>query len=79
MGVFRKYRDKNGNPTGPWFIQYPVERDPATGKIKYRTKKASWQKKNAQKMFRKKHDEFYDRERLGITADPDLTFDQLIE
>ena len=78
MGVFRKYRDKNGNPTGPWFIQYPVERDPATGKIKYKTKRASWKKKKAREIFRKKQDEFYEKERLGITADPDMTFDQLI-
>jgi integrase len=79
MGVFRKYRDKNGNPTGPWFIQYPVQRDPATGKIRYRTKKASWQKKKAEQMFRKKHDEFQEREWLGVTSEPDLTFNQLIK
>jgi integrase len=78
MGVFRKYRDSKGEPTGPWFIQYPVTRDPATGRVKYRTKKASWKKKKAQMMLRKLQDEFYEKERLGIAADPDLTFGQLM-
>ena len=78
MGVFRKYRDADGNLTGPWFIQYPVERDIPTGKIKYRTKKASWKKKKANEMLRMKQDEFYERERLGITADPNLTFGELL-
>jgi hypothetical protein len=78
MGVFRKYRDANGKPTGPWFIQYPVGRDPKSGKMRYTTKKASWQKKKAREIFRKKHDEFYQKERLGVTVDPELTFKELI-
>ena len=79
MGVFSKYRDSSGKPTGPWFVQYPVGRDPSTGRITYRTKKASWQKKRAQQILRKLQDEFYEKERLGIAADPDLTFGQLME
>lgn len=35
----------NPNGEGPCFIQYPYERDPQTGKIKYRTEKASFSKK----------------------------------
>jgi len=79
MGIFKKYRDKNGEPAGPWFIQYPVGRDPSTGKIRYRTRKASWKKKKAQEMFRAKQDEFYQKERFGVIADPDLSFSQLME
>jgi integrase len=79
MGVFRKYRDAHGNLTGPWFIQYPVERDIPTGKIKYRTKKASWKKKKAEKILREKQADFYERERLGLTVDPDLSFKKLVD
>jgi integrase len=79
MGVFRKGRDSDGNPTGAFYIQYPAGRDPLTGRIKYKTKRASWSKRKAEQMFRKKQDEFYERERLGVTVDPDLTFSQLMQ
>jgi|GEM_PF-2424474 len=45
MGVFKKYADKKGDKTGPWYVQYPVERL-ASGKIKYKTVRVSWNKKN---------------------------------
>jgi integrase len=78
MGVFRKNKDKNGKPTGPWYVQYPASRD-AKGKIKYKTLKASWQKKKAQEMLRKKQDEFYQAERLGITATKEMSFSELMD
>jgi integrase len=78
MGVFRKNKDKNGKPTGPWYVQYPASRD-AKGKIKYKTLKASWQKKVAKEMLRKKQDEFNQAERLGITATREMTFSELMD
>ena len=27
MGVYRKYRDKDGQPSGPWFVKYPYRMD----------------------------------------------------
>lgn len=78
MGIFRKSKDKQGKPTGPWFIQYPHTRD-TNGKIKYKTEKASWQKKKAQDMLRKKQDEFLERDRMGIRVNPDLTFSELMD
>ena len=78
MGVFRKSKDEKGKPAGPWFIQYPHSRG-ADGKIKYKTEKASWQKKKAQDMLRKKQDEFLERDKMGIRVNPDLTFSELMD
>lgn len=79
MGIYKKYKDKNGNPTGPWFIQYPHERDAKTGKVKYKIQKASWKKKTAQEILRKKQDEFFEKDQLGIKIDPEMTFSQLMD
>jgi integrase len=86
MGIFQRYdkKDIKGNPVldkkdkpkkvGPWFIQYPHSRDPQTGKIKYRTEKASFSKKKAEKMFRSKVDAFQELENFGVQIDTELTF-----
>lgn len=86
MGIFQRYIkiDKNGSPVigkngkpvreGPWFIQYPHERDPQTGKVKYRTEKASFSKKKAENMFRVKCDAFQEMEKFGIQIDSEMTF-----
>ena len=79
MGIFKKYRDENGKPKGPWYIQYPERRDAETGKVKYRTKKASWKKRKAQEMLRKKQEEFTEREQLGTKLQPDLAFSELVD
>ena len=91
MGIFQRYikTDKNGSPVigkndksvreGPWFIQYPSERDPQTGKIKYRTEKASFSKKKAEKMFRSKCDTFQEMEKLGVQVDHEMPFAELID
>ena len=79
MGVFKKYKDNNNKPTGPWFIQYPHSRDPKTGKTKYRTIKASYNKQKAEKMFRAKIDAFQEMDVLGIRVNPDISFSQLID
>ena len=91
MGIFQRYikTDKNGDPVmgkngkpareGPWFIQYPAERDPQTGKVKYRTEKASFSKKKAEKMFRAKCDAFEEMEKFGIQIDTEMTFSELMD
>ena len=79
MGIFRKSKDKNGKPTGPWYIQYPYKRDLNTGKIKYRNERASWQKKVAQEMLRKKQDEFLDKDKLGMAHKSNMSFKEFID
>jgi integrase len=79
MGVFRKYKDKHNKPTGPWFIQYPDSRDPKTGKVKYKTIKASYEKKKAEKLFRAKLDAFQEAEVSGIQIKADMTFSELMD
>jgi integrase len=91
MGIFQRYvkNDVRGNPIigkdgkpkreGPWFVQYPHARDPETGKIKYRTEKASFSKKKAEKIFRAKVDAFQEMDQLGVQANPELTFSKLMD
>src|SRR5210317_363213 len=91
MGIFQRYIKKNirGNPIigkdgkpkreGPWFVQYPHSRDPETDKIRYRTEKASFSKKKAEKIFRAKVDTFQEMDQLGVQADPELTFSKLMD
>jgi integrase len=91
MGVFQRYvkKDNGGNPVvgrdgkskreGPWFVQYPHSRDPETGQIKYRTEKASFSKKKAEKIFRAKVDAFQEMDQLGVQVDPELTFSKLMD
>ena len=91
MGIFQRYvkKDNRGNPItskdgkpqreGPWFVQYPHSRDPETGKIKYRTEKASFSKKKAEKIFRAKVDAFQEMEQLGVQVDPELSFSKLMD
>ena len=91
MGIFQRYikKDIRGNPIigkngkpkreGPWFVQYPHARDPETGKNKYRTEKASFSKKKAEKIFRAKVDAFQEMEQLGVQVNPELTFSKLMD
>jgi integrase len=91
MGIFQRYvkMDNRGNPIvgkdgkpkreGPWFVQYPHSRDPETDKIKYRTEKASFSKKKAEKIFRAKVDAFQEMDQLGVQVDPELTFSKLMD
>ncbi len=39
MNVYQKYKDAQGRKSGPWFMKYPICRDPLTGKIKYKIEK----------------------------------------
>jgi hypothetical protein len=91
MGIFQRYikTDKTGNPIhgkdgkpqrqGPWFMQYPYARNPETGKIRYRTEKASFSKKKAEKMWHAKVDSFQEKDKFGAAIDIEMTFSQLID
>lgn len=91
MGVFQKYirKDKQGSQVigkdgkpirfGPWFIQYPYKRHPVTGKIKYKTTKASHSKKVAERMLRDKEDEFFRSQHLGLPVPKDMSFCELMD
>lgn len=91
MGIFQKYKKKNkdgeivigkdGKPVkeGPWFVQFPFRRDPSTGKIRYKTIKASFSKKKAEKIFRSKVDSFQELEQFGVQVDFEMTFSELID
>ena len=59
--------------------EYSHSRDPETGKIKYRTEKASFSKKKAVKIFRSKVDAFQEMDQLGVQVDPELTFSMLMD
>ena len=79
MGIFRKSKDNRGKLTGPWYVQYPADRDPTTGKIKYKTERASWHKKKAQDLLKQKQEEFLERDKLGITYKRDMSFAELMD
>src|SRR5210317_734406 len=91
MGIFQRYikNDVRGNPIigkdgkpkreGPWFVQYPYTREPETGKIKYRTEKASFSKKKAEKMWRAKVDAFQEKDKLGVAPDLEMTVTEFID
>jgi len=79
MGIFRKSKDNKGKPTGPWYVQYPADRDPITGKIKYKTERASWHKKKAQDLLKQKQEEFLEQDKLGIIYKRDMSFAELMD
>ncbi len=77
MNVYQKYKDAQGRKTGPWFIKYPIGRDPLTGKIKYKIEKVGDFKKLAERAYQKKMVEFAERKYLNIKEESKLTFSQL--
>jgi len=79
MGVYQKYRDKNGKPTGPWFVKYPYRRDKATGKIRYKIEKAGFSKKLAQRIYNKKYEEYKKREHLDWKETKPLSFSEMVD
>ncbi len=77
MGVFQRYRNKEGKPSGPWFVRYPIERD-LDGKIVYAREKVG-DKTAAKSFLANKIAEFEMRERTGSQYAKDLAFSQLID
>jgi len=79
MGVYQKYRDSNGDSTGPWFVKYPYKKDKASGKIKYKAEKVGPSKKLAQRIYSKKYEEYKKREHLDWEEEKPMTFSQLVD
>jgi len=79
MNVYQKYKDAQGRKTGPWFIKYPIGRDPVTGKIKYKIEKVGEFKKLAERAYQKKMVEWAEKKFLDIREDSNLTFSQLVK
>jgi hypothetical protein len=79
MNVYQKYKDAQGRKTGPWFIKYPMGRDPLTGKIKYKIEKVGDFKKLAERAYQKKMVEWAEKKYLDIKEESNLTFSQLVK
>ena len=79
MSCYQKYRDAKGRKTGPWFIKYPIGRDPLTGKIKYKIEKVGFQKKLAERAYQKKMVDWAEKKYLDIREESKLTFSQLVK
>ncbi len=79
MGVFQKYRDKNRNKTGPWFIKYPISRDPLTDKLIYKVEKTGYSKKTAERLFQKMVTEFHEDSIQKSVINRNLRFYELID
>jgi hypothetical protein len=79
MNVYQKYKDAQGRKTGPWFMKYPIGRDPITGKIRYKIEKVGFQKKLAERAYQKKMVEWTERKYLDIKEESNLTFSQLVQ
>jgi integrase len=79
MNVYQKYKDAQGRKTGPWFMKYPIGRDPLTGKIKYKIEKVGEFKKLAERAYQKKMVEWAEKKYLDIKEESNLTFSQLVQ
>jgi integrase len=79
MSIYQKYKDNRGRKRGPWFIKYPIGRDPLTGEIKYKIEKVGHSKKLAERAHQKKMVEWAERKFLDIREESNMTFSQLVE
>jgi len=78
MGVYRR-KNKKDKCCGPWYIQYPIETDPLTGKIKYQCNKVGFSKKQAARAFAKKMLEWQERKFLGLEKKKRYLFGELVD
>ncbi|MBF0551258.1 MAG: site-specific integrase [Deltaproteobacteria bacterium] len=79
MSIYQKYKDKEGNHFGPWFVKYPYRRNKATGKIEYKIAKVGHSKKMAERVYAKKYEEYKMREHLDWEDTTPMTFNQLAD
>jgi CRISPR/Cas system CMR-associated protein Cmr1 (group 7 of RAMP superfamily) len=79
MALYQKYKDAQGRKTGPWFIKYPIGRNPITSKIKYKIEKVGYTKKWAERACQKKMVEWAEGKFLDIREESNMTFSQLVE
>jgi integrase len=77
MGVYRR-NNKNGDPCGPWIIQYPYAVDPRTGKLKYTSEKVGHSKRLADLAFGQKMLEWEKKKHLGLAKKKEYAFRELV-
>jgi integrase len=78
MGIYRR-KNKEGKYYGSWYIQYPAEADPWTGKIKYACEKVGLSQKLAERAFHQKMLKWQERKVLGLEKKRDYTFAELAD
>jgi integrase len=78
MGIYRR-RDKEKKYCGPWYMQYPQEVDPLTGKVKYACEKVGFSKRRAERAFAKKMVEWEKRKHLGLEKRKEYLFRELVD
>jgi integrase len=78
MGIYRR-RDKQKKYHGPWYMQYPQEADPITGKVKYACEKVGFSKRMAERAFAKKMMEWEKRKHLGLEKRKEYLFRELVD
>ncbi len=76
MGVYRR-KNKDGTPSGPWIIQYPIGVNPQTGKVKYTSEKVGVSKRLADLAFGQKMLDWEKKKHLGLEKKKDYFFWEL--
>jgi integrase len=78
MGIYRR-KNKEGKHYGPWYMQYPKEADPWTGKIKYVCERVGSSQKLAERAFGQKMLKWQERKILGLVKKRDYKFGELAD
>ena len=78
MGIYRR-KDKKKEHYGPWYMQYPREVDPLTGKVTYACEKVGFSKRRAERAFAKKILEWEKRKHLGLEKRKEYLFRELVD
>ncbi len=78
MGIYRR-KDKQKEHYGPWYMQYPREVDPLTGKVTYACEKVGFSKRRAERAFAKKILEWEKRKHLGLEKRKEYLFRELVD
>ena len=78
MGVYRR-KNKTGKHYGPWYMQYPKEADPWTGKIKYVCEKVGSSQRLAERAFAQKMLKWQERKVLGLEKKKDYKFGEFVD
>ncbi len=79
MGIYRRKDKQTGKHYGPWYIQYPKEIDPSTGKTKFVCEKLGFSKRQAERAFAKKMLEWQEQKYLGLVKKKRYVFRELAD
>jgi integrase len=79
MGIYRRKDKQTGKHCGPWYIQYPKEIDPLTGKTKFVCEKVGSSEKLAGRAFAKKMLEWQEQKHLGLVKQKRYVFRELAD